>query len=70
MPLVERLAPVAEEQNSDASILVMCLGMCSSSCYLCFISAMQLFSIGNQVTLGDLGNAHRYFLLAVFISSP
>lgn len=31
VPLVETLAPAAEEQNSDVSVLVICLGVCSPS---------------------------------------
>lgn len=69
VPLVETLA-LAEEQNIDVSIFVVCLGMCSSSHYLCFVNTMQLFSIGKQVTLGVLGDVDTYFLLAVFIFSP
>lgn len=41
-----------------------------TTCYLCFISAVQLFPTGKQVTLGDLENVHTYFLLAYFLFSP
>uniref|UniRef100_A0A8C3JRF3 RING-type domain-containing protein n=1 Tax=Calidris pygmaea TaxID=425635 RepID=A0A8C3JRF3_9CHAR len=65
------LALAAEEQKSGVIILVTYMGMCSFTMhYWWFITTMQVFPIGKQVTLGDLGNVHTYFPLAVFRFSP
>ena len=70
-PLGEALALAAEERSSGVVTLVTCVGMCFfTTCYWCFISTVQVFPIGKQVTLGDLRNVHKYFPLAVFHFSP
>lgn len=51
VPLGEALALAAERQSSGVIILVTYVGMCSfTTRYLCFISTMQVFPIGKQVT--------------------
>lgn len=63
VPLGEALALAAEEQNIGAIILVTYVGRCSfTTRYLCLINTMQVFPIGKQVTLGDLGNVRTYIL--------